>query len=186
MEPKWHDWHLPHRCHKSAVVQQWLLERGSLTRRVRRACDGVAHIRVHKHMLGVPFLTERLQLGLPRGAKVLVREVELCCDGQPWVFARTLIPLSTMHSSGMKLRYLGTRSLGTLLFTDVATHRHKVEIACLLSQHQLFRQMQHITTTTCARPQALPAMLWGRRSLFRLPSGPLLVNEIFLPDIVIG
>jgi chorismate--pyruvate lyase len=104
-----------------------------------------------------------------------VREVELICDGVPWVFARTLIPVRSLTGSTRRLTLLGDRPLGEVLFADPSMERGVTEMAQLLPGHQLFGSAtQHLSAAQ---------VVWGRRTLFHLASKPLLVNEIFLPDI---
>jgi len=123
-----------------------------------------------------PLAGEARLLRLPRRHLALLREVELRCNGTPWVFARTLIPLSSLRGRARRLAFLENRPLGAVLFADPTTTRRRVEVAKLGPRHPLFatavRNLDH-------RPDAL----WGRRTLFNYGGRPLLVNEIFLPDI---
>ena len=73
---------------------------------------------------------EARALGLRLGAWAWIREVQLLGDGQPWVFARTLIPADTLRGRGRRLTRLGTRPLGEVLFTDPGVRRGPVN-ACI-------------------------------------------------------
>lgn len=106
----------------------------------------------------------------------MVREVELLGDGTPWVFARTLVPVSSLRGSARRLATLGNKPLGAVLFSDPSMRRGQIQIARLLPRHPLF-----IAATESLEQK--PAELWGRRTLFYLAGKPLLVNEIFLPNI---
>jgi chorismate--pyruvate lyase len=107
---------------------------------------------------------------------MLIREVELLCDETPWVFARTLIPATSLQRSVRRLTQLGERPLGAVLFSDPKVIRGETQYARLQQRHTLFQgACEHLT--------AAPETLWGRRTLFTISARPLLVNEIFLPDI---
>jgi chorismate--pyruvate lyase len=171
-EPKWQDWALLRHGQVPINLYPWLMDRGSLTRSIQRNCPGRFQVKVRDQTIKHPLPSERRLLGLRRGAITLIREVELQCADRPWVFARTLIPLATLHGIGKKLAYLGDRPLGAILFADPTVRRQHVEIARLLPHHALFRQV------SCLNPS--PLALWGRRTLFLLADKPLLVNELFL------
>ena len=110
-----------------------------------------------------------------RGA-ALIREVELHCGRRCWVFARTLIPAKTLEGGAKRLAYLRARPLGAVLFADPNVRRDLVEVARLSPNHILFE---------CAARGLLPApdSLWARRTRFLIDDKPLLVNEVFLPDL---
>ncbi len=110
-----------------------------------------------------------------RGGTALLREVELLCGGVPWVFARTLIPVRSLQGPARRLTLLGERPLGEVLFADLSMQRGVTQVARLLPRHALFA-----SATTHLQPVA---EIWGRRTLFHLAGKPLLVNELFLPDI---
>ena len=148
----------------------WLSDTGSLTQRLIDACNGELTVQVLRQNPGVPRLSERRALGLPQRRQALIREVILLGGGIPWVYARSIIPLSTLTGRLRRLRQLDNRPLGALLFSEPSMCREPVEIACY---------------TSAQMPTALAAKqstMWGRRSVFRLHNKPLLVSEIFLPD----
>jgi chorismate--pyruvate lyase len=106
----------------------------------------------------------------------LVRDVELCCDDSPWVFARTLIPISTLKGGAQRLAQLGEKPLGAVLFTDPRVIRGATQVARLLPGQPLYQ-------AACNHLPTKPDHLWGRRTLFYVEKRPLLVNEIFLPTL---
>lgn len=111
-----------------------------------------------------------------RGMLTLVRDVELLCNETPWVFARTLIPISSLKGSARRLTQLGEKPLGAVLFSDPTVLRGATQIAQLLPGHPLF-------DTASNHVDEKPEQLWGRRTLFYVEKRPLLVNEIFLPAL---
>jgi chorismate--pyruvate lyase len=154
----------------------WLLDPGSLTRRVLAVCPGRFRVAVLYQGWRAPLLNEARFLGIDPGGYAFVREVYLQCDDQPWVYARTIIPRSTLTGRERRLAHLSARPLGEVLFADPSMARGDVEVARLRPEDGLYR----IATARCTRR---PPALWGRRSLFTLHGKPLLVNEIFLPPI---
>lgn len=154
----------------------WLRNPGSLTRRVIEACPGHFQVRVLRQQWARPLPGEAALLGMRRGEQVLLREVQLQCDAAAWVFARTLIPAGSLRGRARQLGHLGSRPLGAVLFADPATRRSSLQQARLSPRHALFHE-------AAAGLTVLPADLWGRRTLFVYAGQPLLVNEIFLPDI---
>lgn len=154
----------------------WLLDPASLSRRVVAVCAGRFRVEVVSQGWHRPLLNEAQVLGVAPGCYAFVRQVYLLCDGQPWVFARTVIPRTTLTGHERRLAHLNSRPLGEVLFADPSMRRGEVEIARLAPQDRLY----HAATQRLA---AKPADIWGRRSLFTLSDKPLLVNEIFLPDI---
>lgn len=159
-------------------LADWLLDSGSLTRRLRQVCPGQFSVRVLGQYWARPLPSEAKSLKLNRQGYVWVREVQLLCDDHPWVFARTLIPLSSLRGRCQRLTRLGTRPLGEVLFADPKIQRGDVEVACILGSQRLHRR------AFGDLPEKSDA-IWGRRSVFRIGGRPLLVCEIFLPDLPI-
>lgn len=160
-----------------AGVADWLRDEGSLTRRVVQACgEGQFRVRLLHQAWGSPLYSESKVLRLRRGEATLIREVELLCDGHPWVFARTLIPATSLKGSARRLTQLGEKPLGAVLFSDSRIQRGITQIARLHPRHPLF-------ASAAANLQQQPQTLWGRRTLFYISNRPILVNEIFLPEL---
>jgi chorismate--pyruvate lyase len=173
------DWHVASRLHRRDVpesVLRWLLDPASLTRRIQSACPGCFRVEVLFQGWAHPQRNEARELGMRTGSWGFVREVYLLCDGRPWVFARTVIPRTTLTGPRRRLTRLKTRPLGAVLFADPTMQRGPVEIARLTPCDKLFlAAIQHLAQQ--------PEMIWGRRSQFTLGGKPLLVSEIFLPGI---
>ncbi len=154
----------------------WLRDPGSLTRAVVSACAGDFSVSVQSQGWGRALPSERAVLGLAPGRLSLVREVELHCGQTPWVFARTLIPATSLRGAARRLARLRERPLGAVLFADPHTRRLGVQVARLTARHALYH-------AACAHLAQGPEAIWGRRTLFSYAGKPLLVNEIFLPEI---
>jgi len=154
----------------------WLLDRGSLTRRLQQACGKDFNVQLLRQNWARPQRNEARALNLQLGRLALLREVRLKCAQRDWVFARTIIPATTLTGAERRLAGLGNRSLGSLLFRDRSLRRGALEIACLSPAHDLFQ-------LACANQQSTPAKIWGRRSIFFLHDKPLMVCEFFLPGV---
>ncbi len=177
LEPNWGSWQMYRGSGVPDGMEGWLLDRGSLTSRLVRASEGEFRVRLLRQGWGRPLYSESQLLHTRRAEVALVREVELLGHGTPWVFARTLIPASSLRGSARRLANLGSKPLGAVLFSDPGMRRGPIQIARLQPRHPLF------AAATSSLEQK-PAELWGRRTLFYLAGKPLLVNEIFLPEIL--
>jgi chorismate--pyruvate lyase len=164
----------------SPVLRSWLIEPGSLTARCQALCSRF-NVQLLNYGLSRPLLGEP---GGRQGGKV--REVLLCCDGIPVIFAHTTLciapnrkyPEVEVSARGTLSRWLGglgVRSLGSLLFAHPGFVRSEIEYLRLDSRHPLFQRVAQV---------ALPeTTLWARRSRHQLGKQAVLVTEIFLPAI---
>lgn len=143
----------------------WLAARGSLTQHLINASQGQFQVQVIRQHWGQPTLDEARLLGLSARVRVLIREVHLLGRQQPWVYARSIIPATTLTGKQRQLGHIGNRSLGSVLFNDQSMHRGPLAISCL------------------PPPGHATESQWARRSLFYLSGKPLLVCEVFLPAL---
>lgn len=153
----------------------WLLDTASLTLRLQRLCPGKFQVRVLSQAWGTPGIDEARVLGMKQGSLAIIRQVHLLCNGQPWVYARTVIPVTSLRGKLQQLAHLGARPLGGMLFADPGMQRGRVELARISSG-------QSVYLAATGHLHHCPAEIWGRRSVFRLSGRPLLVSEVFLPD----
>jgi chorismate--pyruvate lyase len=165
-------WQNSNLCVLPEHLQSWLLDPNSLT----------ARLKTHCHQFRVELLGQKIEYcqaheavaAIPVGEKVLVREVLLYCDDKPQVFARSLLPMSSLTGTEQALANLGSQSLGQVLFNNPSLERKIIEVATFdltSSVGLLARHLQLNMTHT----------LWGRRSIFVLENKPLMVAEVFLP-----
>ncbi len=170
MQAKWRDanvFQLPEH------LKSWLLDPSSLTARLKQHC----------HEFKVEVLGQKIEqcapeeatLDIHAGEEVLVREVLLYCDEKPHVFARSLLPLSSLTGEEEKLAHLGSQPLGQVLFNHPNLQRKCIEVASFSTQSSVARLAQACQLT-------LTDDLWGRRSTFVIDDKPLIVAEIFLPE----
>ena len=167
------------RCGAAPEQLDWLLDPSSLTRRLQQTCCGQFRVVPINQTWQRPQLNEAQALGARPHERCFIREVHLLCDDRPWVFARTVIPVRTLTGNRRRLSRLGKKPLGAVLFADPGMKRSPIEIARLESGQTLF---DAATMPLLEKPSEI----WGRRSAFFLDNKPLLVSEIFLPEIGYG
>lgn len=153
-----------------ALQDDWLFNQQSLTRRLQQLS--------HNQFSVLPLYEgwqslrddECQALGCPSGSTGWVREVFLCGQQQPWVYARSVASQAELEGSGFAMDSIGNRSLGEFLFTDPKFQRGALEV-CQVQASLLQHGLQ------------LPehSLLWARRSCFSRPGLGILVAEAFLP-----
>lgn len=170
-------WRPASRCQRLEPpgLKPWLLDQGSLTAKLLHASAGDLRVRLLAQGFARPRRSERRALGMAGGYCALVREVVLQGRGQNWVFARSLIPVTSLTGRLRQLRRLRERPLGGFLFAQPDLQRGAMELSDIGPEHHYL-------------PPWLQAgnRLWGRRSVFWLEARPLLVSETFLPDFERG
>lgn len=171
-EPNWRSYTRTPSATTPAALRDWLLDRGSLTQRLIDASGGEFRVEVLSQTMTLPLLSEVSALGIPVRQRALVREVILYGCHQPWVYARSIIPIKTLTGRLKSLRKLDSRPLGALLFNDASMRRGDIEIACMKTEYHLRPSLA----------KNIEGTVWGRRSVFFLDEKPLLVSEMFLPE----
>lgn len=151
----------------------WLVDSASLTAKLLALSERHFRVEILRQVMAYPSLSERLVLGLDQRRLALIREVVLYGFDQPWVFARSVLPLSSLTGSLRRLRKQGSRPLGAFLFSQPHLVRGPIALAAINAHHGYV-------------PAGLlkPDLVWGRRSVFSLTGKPLLVSEVFLHDLV--
>ncbi len=152
--------------------KSWLLDKDSLTTRLRNECNGQFGVEVLQQSFQTPNKSERSLMRLKERHAALTREVTLLCGETPWVIARTVIPFQTLKGRSSQLKRLGNRPMGHFLFSDPALERSPIEV----SKCRLFIQL--------ANGESESILAWGRRSQFIFYRKPLLVSEFFLPELL--
>ena len=166
-------WQNSDSCVLPEHLHSWLLDPDSLTARLKTHCQ----------QFRVELLGQKIEscqpheavADIPAGEKVLVREVLLYCDDNPQVFARSLLPLSSLTGDEQVLANLGTKSLGQVLFSHPALERKTIEVASFDDNSSVGELAKKLTLD-------IRHSLWGRRSIFVLDDKPLMVAEVFLPN----
>lgn len=160
-----------------AGLVPWLRDRGSLTRRIQLRCSNFA-VRNISNGLAHLARDESALLGIAPQQLAYTREVFLHADGHPVVFAHSVLATEHLRGDWSAVRALGSQPLGALLFAHPLVKRKPLHYKALRSSHALYQR----ATAKLDNP---PPRLWARRSLFYLPAAPLLVTEVFLPEITL-
>ena len=159
-----------------AGVMDWLFDKSSLTDRLIRLCEdrdsGAFHVVVLDQSVSEPYPDEREVLAIEQGA-ALIRQVHLYSGDTALVYARTVIPETTLTGEQRRYAELGDRPLGAMLFKDETMRREEVMVTRLQPGDAVHRQ------TGVADED-----VWGRRSVFYVSEKPLLVSEFFLPALL--
>ena len=167
VEGEWHDSHtLNYPCPKLA---DWLLNTGSLTERLESHTP-----RFEVQLLGqaeCEVKEPEARLVSDGNQALVVRETVLKGDGQPWVFARSLMLPELCDANHQQLHRLGNQPLGKVIFNDRRFQRRDFQVICLQRENNICRSLGLET----------PHALWGRRSVFEFEHLKLMVAEIFLP-----
>ncbi|MFT4925384.1 MAG: chorismate--pyruvate lyase [Phenylobacterium sp.] len=162
---------------KGAGLWQWLFEQGSLTQKLKQHCSAFSVKILSKQQRNLS-AKELIRFGYnsvdAKPVIVQVREVLLYCDGKPWVYAQTLMPLEVMPPSVVKLTTLGEKPLGEVIFNEPGVTRSEIEVAEFSPQSEVAKLAAEVDKVS-------ERSLWGRRSMFTLDGYSLLVAEVFLP-----
>jgi len=151
------------------VRLDWLLDSGSLTRRLTRLAAGDFAVRVLHADWQTLRADECAALGVAADTPGWVREVYLLGQGHPWVFARSVAAREALHGAEFEIGEIGEQSLGEVLFRDPHFTRGALEL-CWYPPHWL-------------PPEVHAENLIGRRSCFRRDALGVLVAEVCLPTL---
>ena len=154
------DWQVPSGITiPNAQLKNWLLDTGSLTERVQSLSDHFS-LELIGQRTQIPHDNELSLLHSNGNTSYQAREILLCGNHQPWVFARSIIPQAFVDS---ELSDLGREPLGKRLFNDTRFSRSEFQICT--AQASLFGINSN-------------QVLWGRRSLFTLDNYSLSLIHI--------
>ncbi len=165
----WHDRRTRILRQTTPALRQWLLDDGSLTRRLIQLCGNDFNVQLLAACRGRARHDERRALLIRDGEQAHVREVYLCSGATPLVYARTVIPLSALQGTARRLAHMGDRPLGALLFSSKGMRRTGIQVSRLPG--------------SLLRYDLNDELVWGRRSVFYLTDKPLMVSEYFLPSL---
>jgi len=166
-------WLSPYQYQLSPSLLSWLLDQNSLTARLKAHCQNFRVELLGQHVQACR--AEESNDIIVAGEQVLVREVLLYCDDIPQVFARSLLPLTSLTGAEQVLANLGSQSLGQILFNNPSLERQAIEVA-------EFDANSTVATLVNNLQLNFTDNLWGRRSVFILENKPLMVAEVFLPQ----
>ncbi len=171
------DWRsdLPHDSDRSLNFFNWISDRSSLTEKIKLKCRGQFSVNVLCHeLIPAPDYTYDA-LEIKPGAELLHREVTLCDNEVPLVFACSLLPGDALVGRFREIRKLGARPLGHWIFSEPVLHRQSMEFSTIQSDAELFNRLQIHNPMTGKIP--------GRKTVFTGADYPFIVSEFFLPDL---
>lgn len=140
----------------SPQLKQWLYAKGSLTKQLIQLSGGRFSVE--------PIASQQLRmqhsdakwLKMPFQHTSLVREVFLYgCDSEPWIKAKSIFPILSLHKKARIFKYLGERPIG----------------------HFLFQRTQPL----CERRVLYLKEGWTRQSCYTWHGCKFIVQETFLP-----
>lgn len=163
-----------HRPPACGALVRWLQAPGSLTAHLRRACRRF-EVRLLRQGPCAAGRDEARPLGLRPRVRVQAREVVLCCDGIPVVWARSVIDARALRGPWKALAGLGTRPLAELLFQGRHARRTPLRHARLppLGRWRI----------PAGQLDARRAALRARRSTFTRRGARLVLTEVFTPGL---
>ncbi|RUO33927.1 hypothetical protein CWE14_05600 [Aliidiomarina soli] len=155
------------------ALADWLTDEDSLTLKLQRY-TGQFNVRVLRHEKATAQTDEvAFMQTAQHNPDVQVREVLLCDEERPWVFARSIIP---QHPSRIlqQLQDIGEQPLGQILFTHPDVVAGPFQVARFGPSSQIGRFSTDLTGSE--------RDLWARRRNFWLADQAILVAEVFLPN----
>lgn len=160
-------------------VAEWLAEFGSLTEKLSRYVD---QVKLDVLCEGADILTaeEASALKVSGDVTCQVREVVLYGPQSPWIYARTSMPLTSKHL----IEKLGSKPLGSILFSDEELRRQFLQVCQLQETSQLYKSAINYLKKEDLLVDSEKPKLWARRSLWKKKDNDdgMLVCEVFLPD----
>ncbi len=143
------------------ISLRWLLETGSLSRRLEEKCQVLSVSLLQNVMIDSDKITSQEKALLGTARCCLLREVVLRGDNDDWVIGRTLIPKHSLEKQPHNLMQQGTTPLGLTVFSVDDVSRDQLQFG--------WAELPH-------------GKLIARRSRLWMNQKPMLVSELFLPS----
>lgn len=140
----------------NAEIKSWLLEQGPITKRIK----SIAEFRLELIQDELSDATDDEILFLKIDSEeIRIREVILYGNENPMVFARTIIPNTTIEKGLKELGKIGNKPLGDILFEKDIFSKEDIVFATFKDEESLF---------------------WGRKIKYTVKDQPFSVMEVFL------
>lgn len=140
----------------NAEIKSWLLEQGPITKRIK----SIAEFRLELIQDELSDATEDEILFLKIDSEeIRIREVILYGNENPMVFARTIIPNTTIEKGLKELGKIGNKPLGDILFEKDIFSKEDIVFATFKDEESLF---------------------WGRKIKYTVKDQSFSVMEVFL------
>ena len=137
-------------------IKSWLLEQGPITKRIK----SIAEFRLELIQDELSDATDDEILFLKIDSEeIRIREVILYGNENPIVFARTIIPNTTIEKGLQELGKIGNKPLGDILFEKDIFSKEDIVFATFKDEESLF---------------------WGRKIKYTVKDQPFSVMEVFL------
>lgn len=137
-------------------IKSWLLEQGPITKRIK----SIAEFRLELIQDELSDATDDEILFLKIDSEeIRIREVILFGNENPMVFARTIIPNTTIEKGLKELGKIGNKPLGDILFEKDIFSKEDIVFASFKDKESLF---------------------WGRKIKYTVKDQPFSVMEVFL------
>lgn len=137
-------------------IKSWLLEQGPITKRIK----SIAEFRLELIQDELSDATDDEILFLKIDSEeIRIREVILFGNENPMVFARTIIPDTTIEKGLKELGKIGNKPLGDILFEKDIFSKEDIVFASFKDKESLF---------------------WGRKIKYTVKDQPFSVMEVFL------
>lgn len=175
MKLHWQNKHIAKLYIKDKSLYPFIFQTGSLTRYIQQRCKGSFNIEIKSESWQYPMSDEVQLIGSREHERTFIRESYLKCDTKPLVYARTIIPRKTLTGKYKKLTMLGNKPLGEILFNDNSSFRSDMQYARVSPDCTLYKQAFMVNDVNSS--------LWARKSLFYIKHNPLLIIEVFLPEL---
>lgn len=137
-------------------LKTWLFAQGSLTQQLTDAAGGIFKVQpIQEHYQRMTLLDSQW-MSMPHQHTSWVRESYLFgCDAQPWVKAKSIFPILSIHSKARLFKHIRTKPIGKFLFQR--------------------------TNPLCERRVLKLAEGWTRQSCYTWHGCKFIVQETFLP-----
>ncbi len=172
----WQNYNRSQHAMLDPALKEWLLYSGSFMQRLQDSGIREPSVEVLGQKWQFATSDEKNLLNVSTRTYVLVRDVIIKSQEAVWMVARTVFPAQTLTGKERQLAHLKNRSLGSVLFAYPSLSRSDFEITQLFSCMDEYQKINQITPLS-------ESMLWARRSVFHVNHKPLLLTEVFMPEI---
>lgn len=159
-----------------SIRPAWMVNQHSLTGWLRAIYPHL-YLSLLKITVRRPRIDEIKALGLRHCRSVCVREVLLCSDGLPLVYATTTWSVLSKCAMAQTLRHLGCRSIGETLFKGNNIYRSELAHMILDSRDAILVRLSKRTGRVFNRA-------WGRMSVVKINNYPIIIVEVSLNSVI--
>jgi chorismate--pyruvate lyase len=157
-------------------IYNWLTKPYILSKALKQCCSGLT-VKILSQSVSEIYNSESFLLNISTDTQSFTRQVFLLGDGIPLTYGRVIVPPNTYKNHFSDFERLGGNLLGeTMLYNNTNVKRGKFQYSVIDNKSILFEQI--------SKYLLLPNVsLWCRCSLFYNNKDPLLVTEVFLPQL---